>query len=279
MRGGTADAPLTHQIEGSGETVLLLNGGLMSVAAWEPIAHAIRRSHEVVRCDFRGQLLSPGEPPATLEGHATDAAALLDTLGRERVNVVGTSFGAEVGLLLAATRPERVASLAAITATDRVTPDAWTAALPLLQACREAAAGGDGARVFDLLLPGTFSPAYLNAQAALLRERRQQIAAFPAAWFAGLAGLLGALEGLDLTPQLGRIRCPTLVVAAERDLTFPPERSDALAAAIPGAVLTVVPGSGHALVAEAPGRLVEILDSFLANLAAGGAYSSKGGSA
>ena len=30
--------PLTHRIDGQGVPVLLLNGGLMSIAAWEPIA-------------------------------------------------------------------------------------------------------------------------------------------------------------------------------------------------------------------------------------------------
>jgi pimeloyl-ACP methyl ester carboxylesterase len=257
-------ATLAHRTAGSGEPVLLLNGGLMSMAAWDPVATPLERSHRVVRCDFRGQLLSPGEPPPDLAGHAADVVALLDHLGLPRVHLVGTSFGALVGLNLAARHPARVAALAAVTATDRVTDEDWVAAESVREACRRAAQGGDGGVVLDLLAPLTFSSEWLAAQGELLAERRRQIAALPAEWFRGLDRLLASVEGLDLGPRLGAIRCPTLVVAAERDRTFPIERSAALAAAIRGAALEVVPGAGHALVLEAPERLLELLRPFLA---------------
>ena len=109
---------LTHRVDGDGSPLLLLNGGMMSMAAWEPIARRLAARHRVIRCDFRGQLLSPGPPCASMEDHADDVAALLDALGETRVDVVAASFGAYVGLLLAARHPERVHSLVAATVTD-----------------------------------------------------------------------------------------------------------------------------------------------------------------
>jgi 3-oxoadipate enol-lactonase len=241
----------------------------MSMGSWDAIAAPLERAHRVMRCDFRGQLLSPGDPPGALEGHLHDVLSVLDAAGAARAHVVGTSFGALVGLLLAAHHPGRTASVVAITATDRVTPEIWEAARPLLAACRDAAEGGDGGRVFDLLLPGAYSPAFLTRSAPVLAERRQQVAALPRAWFQGLSGLLASLERLDLTPALGRIRCPALVVAAAEDLTFPLARSESLAAAIRGAGLEVVRGSGHALVVEQPERLLEIVQAFLARVGRG----------
>jgi pimeloyl-ACP methyl ester carboxylesterase len=85
----------------------------------------------------------------------------------------------------------------------------------------------------------------------------------PCAWFEGLDALLGCLRGLDLRPVLPRLTCPTLVVGAGLDVTFPPAHSRALAEAISVARLEIVPDSGHALVAEQPGRVVELLRSFL----------------
>jgi 3-oxoadipate enol-lactonase len=261
---------LAHRVDGDGPPLLLLNGGLMSIASWDKVAAALARSRRVVRCDLRGQLLSPGPPPPTLEGHAADVVALLDRLGLERADVVGTSFGALVGVLLAASAPERVRSLVAVTATDRLEAQDWAEAQPLLEAALSAARGGDGGRVLDLLLESAYSPAFLAANRAALLGRRSQVAALPPAFFAQLAGLLHALEGLDLRPRLAAVRCPALVVAAELDRTFPMERSADLARALPCARLELVAGSGHALVAEAPERLLAVLEPFLDAVSAAG---------
>jgi 3-oxoadipate enol-lactonase len=255
---------LAHVLKGTGEPIVLLNGGLMSMAAWDPVAVPLETSHRVLRCDFRGQLLSPGEPPPTIAGHADDLLTLLDHLDLVRIHVAGTSFGGLVGLTLAALHPERVLSLAVFTATDRVSPEDWLLAESLREACRAAAEGGDGGRVLDLLAPRTFSAGWLEAHGGALAARRAQVAALPPEWFRGLGRILGALEGLDLRPLLGRVRCPALVVAAERDRMFPKQRSLALASALPDAKLEVVAGAAHALVLEEPDRVLELMRSFLA---------------
>jgi 3-oxoadipate enol-lactonase len=256
---------LAHRLTGTGaaDPVLLMNGGLMTFMGWSAVTAALEPSRRVIGFDFRGQLLSPGVPPPSFDGHAADVVALLDHLGVARVDAVGTSFGALVGLVLAARHPERVRSLVVITATDRVTPEMWAAAQPLRELCRAAAGGGDGGAVLDLLLPATFSREYLAAQGAALALRRQQVAGMPRAWFDGVDRLLAMLEGLDLTPILGLVRCPTLVVAAGEDRTFPLAHSHALAAGICGARLEVVDRSGHGLVAEAPERLADLVGDFL----------------
>lgn len=171
-----------------------------------------------------------------------DVVALLDDLRIDRAHLLGTSFGAEVALLLALRAPERVRWVTAATATERVTPEMWRRGEPLREACWKAAAGGDGGLVFDLVASATFSPAYRAAQAAVLAERRRQVAAMPPVWFDGVA---------------------------ELDETFPVEHSRALVAGIPGARLEVVEGSGHGLVAEASERLLAIVRSFLAEVGRG----------
>ena len=141
--------------------------------------------------------------------------------------------------------------------------DMWNAGQRMREACRTAAAGGDGGLLFDLLMPAAFSPSYLQANSGIMAARRQQFAAMPPAWFEAVDRLLASLEALDMRSALARIGCPTLVVGAEFDATFPSAHSHALAGAIHGARLEIVPGSGHALVAEQPNRLLEILWSFL----------------
>ncbi len=253
---------LTHRMDGAGKPVLLLNGGMMSIASWDAIAGPLAARYRVLRCDFRGQLRSPGAPPADLLGHVADVVALLDALDVGRTNVIATSFGAEVGLLLAATHPGRITSLVAATATD-VATSALRDGGRLGRACSIAAAGGDRTRLLEMLEPIFYSEAYIAAHRKELAERAAQIAQLPGQWFSGAADLLASLENLDLRPYLGSITCPVLVVAAGEDRVMPLERSRALASAVHGARVEVVEGSGHALVVEKPEEFTQICLRFL----------------
>lgn len=254
---------LAHRLDGHGETVLLLNGGMMSIPSWDAIAAPLAAGYGVLRCDFRGQLRSPGTAHPDLTGHVADLVNLLDGLGIERVHAIGTSFGAEVGLLMAASHPKRVASLVAATATDVATPPLRSGGEGLGQEFRKAADGGDRGRLLALMQAIFYSPGYVASHKGELAERAAQVALLPGWWFAGAADLLASLENLDLRRYLGTIVCPVLVVAAGEDQVMPPGCARALVSAIPGARLEVVEGSGHALVAERPGEVANICLVFL----------------
>jgi pimeloyl-ACP methyl ester carboxylesterase len=255
---------LAHRVDGRGDPLLLLNGGMMSYAAWDDFVPPLAERFRVVRCDFRGQLRSPGEVPATFDGHADDLLALLDHLGIARAHVVGTSFGGFAAIHLAARAPDRVASLTAITVTDRVSAEMSREALALAAACGEARSGGSREAVYDLIAAFAFSPAWAAAHAGEIAARRALVAHLPEVWFSGLASLLGALDALDLNPLLPGISCPALVLLADGDLAMPLERGRVLASALPRGELVVVGGAGHAVVVEKPRETLEHLLAFLA---------------
>ena len=272
-----ATSILTHRVDGSGDPILLLNGGMMTLANWNPIAQPLSATGRVIRCDFRGQWLSPGPPlRGRLSEHVDDVVALLDELQVERAHVIGTSFGGEVATLLAATKPARVRSLVVATAADRGTRGFEDGILALRRACDLAISGEDRFAMFDLLMAETYSQDYLDANRDRLAGRRNQVAAMPDTWFAGTASILDALVGLDLRPHLPHISCPTLVVIAEHDCIMPLERSRGLVSGIPGAVEILVPGSGHAVVVEKPEEFVRICQAFLENQIAGRSGSPRG---
>lgn len=259
----SAPPPLAHAIAGEGPPLVLLNGGMMSFAAWEPVAAALRRRHCVLGFDFRGQLLSPGTPPGDLAGHARDVAALLDTVGWDSAHLVGASFGGEVAIEVAATFPARARSLSLITAMDCETSELRRQTEEMRGVLAAVRAGGERTRFYDLLVEGVYAERYLRQEAATFAARRAQLDQLPLAWFAGIDGILAALEGFDLRARLGSVRCPALVVIAGEDRVMALERSRALAAAL-GAEVAEHPSAGHGLVAEDPTWLAEVLIDFLA---------------
>jgi pimeloyl-ACP methyl ester carboxylesterase len=256
---------LTHRVEGppSGAALLLLNGGMMSISAWDDLAEPLARRYRVLRCDFRGQLLTPASPPPELDGHVADVVALLDRLAVDRAHVVGTSFGGEVALLLAARHPDRVRSLVAAAVVDYPPPAMLAIGSNLVALCEHAVASGDGRPFLAAMSEIVYSPAYRSPLAAELETRYQALASLPASWFSGGAGLLAAIARMDLTAELPKVSCPALVIAAELDALMPMERTVAVARGIRGAELVVVEGSGHALVVEQKDLFRELVTAFV----------------
>jgi pimeloyl-ACP methyl ester carboxylesterase len=97
------------------ETVVLLHGFPQMASTWTPIAEDLNaRGFRVVAPLQRGY--SPGAMPSEakrygLERLADDIIALFDSLEVDRVHLVGHDWGGAVAWVLAATRPERIASL------------------------------------------------------------------------------------------------------------------------------------------------------------------------
>jgi proline iminopeptidase len=71
-----------------------------------------------------------------------------------------------------------------------------------------------------------------------------------------------SLGDFDLAPHLGAVRCPTLIAHGRQD-PIPLASSEAAAAAIPGARLVVIEGSGHVPYVEQPAALFDALLPFL----------------
>jgi 3-oxoadipate enol-lactonase len=254
---------LFHQSDGAGEPLILLNGIAMSAASWEVVARPLAQHYRVIRCDFRGQLMTPSPPPIGVFEHADDVVAVLDDLGIASVHVIGTSFGGVVGTLVAARHPDRVRSLTTIASADGFDEGMAAEVERWRQACVDALEGTDRGHLSDILEPVVYSPGWVATHSAERAQRREQIAALPDAWFEGLIGLLDSAHSLRLRDELKSLRCPTMVVAAELDAFVPVERARGLAQAIDGASFAVIEGAGHAVVVEQPQRVVELCLEFL----------------
>ena len=121
------DLAIAYQVHGSGDHDLLLNSGTASniETVWS-FPEAVRlferlgRFARVIRFDRRDSGLSdPIADDLTLEAHADDALAVMDAAGAERPVLMGGLDGARSLALLAATRPQRVGGLVAISPSVR----------------------------------------------------------------------------------------------------------------------------------------------------------------
>ncbi|QGF23046.1 alpha/beta fold hydrolase [Raineyella fluvialis] len=109
-----ADAELEATVSGVGEPVLVIP---TAVNPYElaPLAGLIIGSgrYRVIQYGRRGSgASSPAERPATIDGEAADAAALLRSLGIARTHVIGASYSSAIALALASAHPDLVATLA-----------------------------------------------------------------------------------------------------------------------------------------------------------------------
>ena len=114
----TVDVPgarLRYEVRGQGPLLFVI-GSPMAAADFAPLAHAMAVDHTVVTYDPRGLAGSTVEDPdqdATPDLRADDVAAIMNALGAESADVLGSSGGAVTGLALVTRHPGRVRTLVA----------------------------------------------------------------------------------------------------------------------------------------------------------------------
>ncbi|MFC0529670.1 3-oxoadipate enol-lactonase [Phytohabitans kaempferiae] len=217
--------------------VVLANSLGTTVDMWEPQLPALTEHFRVVRFDTRGHGRSPVPPgPYTIGDLGGDVLALLDELGVARAHFCGLSLGGMVGMWLAAYAPERIDRLVLCCTSARPgAPESWAHRAATVRA------EGTGA-IADLVVSRWLTPAYAAGEPELVARLRGMLAATPAQ---GYAACCGVIEGLDLTAALPRICAPTLVLHGADDPAFPPAHGADIAAAVPGARLTLVRDAAH----------------------------------
>jgi 3-oxoadipate enol-lactonase len=252
------ESTLHHTVRGDGPPVLLLHGLGSCAADWTWQTPALERIYRVVAVDLPGHGASPlPRGRLTIEGMADRVASLLAGLDAGPAHVVGLSLGACVGLRLVLQAPGRVRSLTLVNpfACVRLRGPADVARLATrLTLLAAAPMPRLAAHVAGRLFPWPEQRGLREAAVASLAATSRR----------GYAAARRALARFDVRGQLTAVRRPTLVVAGDRDLVVPLGLKLTLGAAIPGARLAVVPGSGHATPYDRPEVFNRLLLEFLA---------------
>lgn len=247
---------LHYTLDGPPDAPVLVLGSCLGTtgAMWQPQMSALTSRFRVVRYDHRGHGKSPvPQGPYAIEDLGRDVLALLDSLGLARVHLGGLSLGGMVAMWVAASAPSRVDRLALLcTSAQLGPPSRWSSRAAEVQA-------GGMAAVADAVTARWFTPSFAASHQAVVGWARSMLLASPVA---GYAACCAAIETMDLTPSLGAITAPTLVVAGSHDEATPPSHLSLIASAIPGARLEEVPAA-HLANVEQPALVGDLLLDFL----------------
>ena len=254
------DLDIAYEEHGSGRPLLFIAGLTATRYHWLGFDRRFADAHRVITFDNRGV----GETTVTRAPYSTvqmaeDALGLLDALGIDQADIVGTSMGGMIAQELALLAPDRVRRLVLVCThpggAEHVPPP------PEVNAIFAARRGAE--RTIRELMTVNLSAAF--------RERRPDVVeAMVAHGLAhrmepfGFVGQVGAIASHDVLARLPNVTAPTLVVHGDADDLVPLHNGRLIASRIPGARLAVLPGAGHMLWAEMPDEAEALIREHLA---------------
>ena len=267
---------LAYYDEGQGEPLLLIHGMAGSSATWREILPSLAKRHRVIAPDLLGHGRSA--KPRTdysLGAFAVGLRDLLDEVGVESATVVGHSLGGGIAMQFLYQHPDYCRRLILISSGGLGPDVGWILrilsapgaelVMPVI-APKFVLSAGDSVKSW-LTSVGLRSPrgaeiwnAYSSfsdarARESFLRTLRSVVD------YRGQA--VSALNRLQLRADL-----PTLAIWGEKDNIIPVDHAYAALEARPDVRLEVLPNVGHFAHVEAPGRVVDLIDGFIAATAA-----------
>ncbi len=230
--GGTVAA----SVMGDGPPVWVLHSLLADAGSCTPLATALSGRHRVTVPDLPG---FGGSAPvdAGLEPVADRLAAAVKEAGSP-VAIVGNGYGSFVALMLALRHPALVSRLV-LAGTGAAFDEPGRAAFRGMAA---AATDKGLAAIADTAMRRLFSPAFQQANPALVAERRERFLATDPALFISACHALAALDLRDAVRGLHR---PVLALAGELDEATPAPMARQLAELLPDARFQELPGLAH----------------------------------
>ena len=247
-------------------SLVFVHGFACTLEDWHAQLEHFRRSHRVVACDLRGHGKTPGEPQeCSIEHYGGDVAALLSSLEITQAVLVGHSMGCRVVLEAARLDPERVAGLVLVDGSRLATGDPAAADAAARSAIEKAGYGSFAESLFRQMF---FSPSPL-ADAIVGRAVRGSTRFGPALWRA-----MARWDAAEMDAALAAVRAPLLAIqstmmdASRRRVPMKAGDTSPYLELLKskGALVEIVPDTGHFTMLEAPEAVNALIGAFLRKL-------------
>ena len=263
-------------VTGSGPALFLVHGFGGAKEDFSDHLENLSKDYRVVVFDHRGHGESGAptdEASYSLERLAADILCVADALGEERFILLGHSMGGMVARKVALTSPDRIDALILM---DTCHGPIAAVDGDLIEMGAQIALTDGMATLKEILDAGTplDNPAYQR-----LLEERPGYREFQEKKFGSLSAVMWATivrairDQSDDLEAMRLLEMPTLVIVGEVDLPFV-SQSRAMADAIPGGALVVIPDAGHSPQFENADAWANALNSFLESVAAAKGSSS-----
>lgn len=251
-------AGLRYDAVGEGpRTIVLLHEMAGSLEAYDELLPLVLPGRRVIRYDWGGAGMSEKRTGTlTIETLTADLLGLLDALDvRGPVAVAGMAVGGAVSLNAAATAPDRIKAVIAMSPSTWIDPSRRPT---LLENIARIDANGI-IPTMEASMNGNFPPALRPGNEDKFRRYR-------ARWRGNdphsYAAVYRMLVNLDMRAALASIKCPVLILAGEHDGVRPLPMMREVAAQIPGADLQTTPG-GHIMAMQTPQPVADAINNFL----------------
>ena len=182
---------LYYEIQGAGEPLILLHGGLGSMSMFADLVRLFAKTRQVITVDLQAHGRTADiDRPITYEAMADDIAALMKYLHIEQADFIGYSLGAGVSLQATVRHPALVRRLVVVSAVFR--RDGWYPG------------------ILGLMEP---SPLY---------KEYASIAPHPGDWTVLVTKMSELLrKDYDWSKDVGGIKAPTMLVFGDADSIRP----------------------------------------------------------
>ena len=257
---------------GHGPALLLLHGLGCDHTTWLPVLRDLARHYTVIAPDLLGHGVSD-KPRAdySVGGYANGMRDLLTVLNIDKVTVVGHSFGGGIAMQFAYQFPERTERMILVAPGGlgpEVSPFIRAVTLPGFHQVMGVAtlpglrhAGKAGLRA--LSRSGLHSTRDLHEVAEIFESFKDPHAR------AAIRHVVRAV--VDMKGQIVTMvdrayltqAMPMLVIWGSEDVVIPAKHAENAARIAPGAVVEVLPNSGHFPHKDHPDRFVKIVQSFI----------------
>lgn len=247
------------------DTIVFLNGVMASTSSWANQYNVLKKlGYRIVLQDFLGQLKSDNfNGTYTFLNHVEDVIELLDYLKIQKAHFIGTSYGGEVAMKLAANFPNYCKSISVIDSVSELDQ-------PLIDSVSEwkdLAKTLNGEHFFNGMMPTIYGETFIKENKDFLEQRAKAMNSIPDSYFYGQIALYETfINDCYMTEELKNIQCPSMIICGEKDTLKPMRFSKLIADNIKESEYATIPDSGHVTIFEKPNELNSVLIGFLTKL-------------
>jgi pimeloyl-ACP methyl ester carboxylesterase len=243
----------------TGPAYVLVNGLTQYAELWGAYRDAlVAKNFRVLTFDMLGQ--GESDKPSLFisqDDHVAVLCLLIDQLGEGPVFLAGISFGGIVALRYAIESGHKLAGLVAMSTFAELPPQLFL----LGNVLRTGLILGGTSYLQDMLLPMNLSDAWLAPLLDKLESVKRQ------GWLVNdvyaLQNLMESfLDFKPLTPELHKIKIPTMILNGEFDFLTPRPLHDTLRSHIEDSALVIIPRGYHAFTLEKPALTADLLARF-----------------